>query len=84
MRYAVGGLLFYIAGALHATPILTVSSPTTNVVLNASDFAALRSTDSKIRMTKKHINSSVFPLQHFTQSHSASSGNHRDAGVWQC
>ena len=41
MRYVLAMLLCGIACALRAEPFLTVSSLTTNLVLSASDFAAL-------------------------------------------
>lgn len=41
MRFALAMLLCVITCALRATPFLTVSSSTTNIVLNAGDFAAL-------------------------------------------
>jgi hypothetical protein len=41
MRFFLATLLCFIAAAARATPFLTISSPTTNVVLTAGDFAAL-------------------------------------------
>ncbi len=41
MRYVFACLVCCIGCMIHAGPILTVSSSTTNIVLNAADFAAL-------------------------------------------
>ena len=52
MRYALAMLLCGIACVLHAGPFLTVSTPTTNLVLNSEDFAALHHV--KIRLIDPH------------------------------
>ena len=52
MRFILAVLLCNIACALHAAPFLTVSSPTTNVVLSADDFAALHHV--KIKLVDPH------------------------------
>jgi hypothetical protein len=52
MRYALAMLLCGIACVLHAGPFLTVSSPTTNLVLTAGDYAALPHT--KIQLMDPH------------------------------
>ena len=52
MRYALAVLLCCIACVLHAGPFLTVSSTTTNLVLNADNFAALHHT--RIRLVDPH------------------------------
>jgi hypothetical protein len=52
MRYAFAALVCFIACIVHATPFLTVSSPTTNVILHAGDFAALP--QMKIQLMDPH------------------------------
>lgn len=52
MRFVLAALLCFVACVLYATPLLTVSSGTTNVTLNADDFAALQHTN--IRLTDPH------------------------------
>jgi hypothetical protein len=52
MRCVFAMLFCWIACVLRATPFLTISSPTTNVVLNADDFAALH--HSKIELVDPH------------------------------
>jgi len=52
MRYVLALLFCGIACVLHAAPFLTVSSPTTNVVLTAGDFAALH--HAKIKLVDPH------------------------------
>ncbi len=49
MRFALAILVCCIAGVLHAAPFLTVSSPTTNLVLSADDFAAIPHAKIKLR-----------------------------------
>ena len=48
MRYILAALLCSIVCVLHAAPFLTVSSPTTNLVLSADDFAALSHTNVQL------------------------------------
>jgi hypothetical protein len=52
MRFVLATLLYFIACVLHAAPFLTVSSPTTNVVLTADDFAGLDHV--KIKLVDPH------------------------------
>lgn len=52
MRFVLATLLFGIACVLHAAPFLMISSPTTNVVLTADDFAALP--HAKIKLVDPH------------------------------
>ncbi|HUA64376.1 MAG TPA: molybdopterin-binding protein, partial [Alphaproteobacteria bacterium] len=49
MRYILAAFLCCIVCALRAEPSLTVSSETTNLVLSADDFAALRHVKIKLR-----------------------------------
>jgi hypothetical protein len=56
MRYVFATLLCFIGCVIHATPFLTISSPTTNLVLSADDFAALHHT--KFQLFDPHENKS--------------------------